>query len=257
MTVLYPTQGPEKGRFRGGLDMTPAQRSATSARLIPALIGLTLLACAGSAHSQVPGLTFGLGAATDYRSKGVSKTGDDGYVFGTVDWKSSNGQFYAGVAAATVDSPIGASYETDLKAGWRPKLGGWDLDFTAFYRAFPDSNPGADDDYVEFRAQASRAFGPVTLRGLVWHTPDNVGAVEAATWSEARATWKVHPRVRASGSFGYHDQDNGPSYSAWNAGLAFDVAPKTELDVRWYDTDAHASGDRYDGELVAALGFKF
>jgi len=224
---------------------------------------LTLLACTAplQAHAQTAAaprpFAFSVGAATDYRSKGISKSDDEGYAFAAADWKSRGGLFYAGVAAATVDMAIGASYETDLKVGVRPKAAGWDLDFMAFYRAFPDSNAGADDDYVEFRAQAARNIGKWNVRLLTWQTPDNVGAAEASNWSEARLLYKVTPRIRASAALGRHSQDNGPDYAAWNAGVAFDVAPKVELDLRWYDTDGHQFGDRFDGEAVAALVAKF
>jgi len=226
-------------------------------KLLTCTLGVTMaLACATTALAQTASpFTASLGAATDYRSKGLSKSADGGYVFATADWKS--GALYAGVAAATVDVPFGADYETDLKAGIRPKLAGWDLDFGVFYRAFGDANPGADDDYVEFRAQASRSWGPVNLRLLTWQTPDNAGAVEEANWSEGRVTWRAARRVRASVSLGHHDQENGPTYAAWNAGVALDVTPKVELDLRWYDTDAHAFGPRYEGEAVAALVTRF
>ncbi|KQS55466.1 hypothetical protein ASG17_05100 [Brevundimonas sp. Leaf363] len=229
----------------------------TAALAAAAIVAALCLAFAPDAKAQVAGLAFGVGAATDYRSKGLSKSADDGYVFATADWKSADGLFYAGTAIATVDIPIGANYETDLKAGVRPKALGWDLDLAVFYRAFHEARDGTDADYVEFRAQASRSFGPLGVRLLTWETPDNVGAVERANWSEARVSYRVAPKARISAAVGYHSQDNGPSYAAWNVGGSYDVLPKTELDVRWYDTDTHESGPRYDGELVASVIYKF
>ncbi|RZJ94698.1 MAG: hypothetical protein EON88_12085, partial [Brevundimonas sp.] len=216
-------------------------------RLIAALttaaaVAALCLAFAPDAHAQIAGVAFSAGAATDYRSKGLSKSADGGYVFATADWKSSDGLFYAGTAIATVDIPIGANYETDLKAGVRPKALGWDLDLAVFYRSFHEARDGTDADYVEFRAQASRSFGPVGVRLLTWETPDNVGAVERANWSEARLSYRAAQHLRVSAALGYHAQDNGPSYTAWNAGASIDVLPKTELDLRWYDTDVHEAG---------------
>jgi len=217
---------------------------------------LALVGAASAAQAQVPGVTWTLGAATDYRSKGLSKSDDDGYAFAAVDWKSPDGLLYAGAAAATVDVPFGADYETDLKVGVRPKAAGVDFDFAVFYRHFGDTSPGADDDYVEYRAQASKVFGRVTVRALTWYTPDNAGAPEASRWSEARVTWKARPNLRPSVSLGAHQQENGPDYAAWNAGVAYDLTRKMELDLRWYDTDAHERGSRYDGEAVASLTLK-
>ena len=231
-------------------------------RLIAALataaaVAALCLAFAPDAHAQIAGVSFAAGGATDYRSKGLSKSDEGGYVFATADWKSSSGFFYAGTAVATVDIPIGANYETDLKAGVRPKALGWDLDLAVFYRAFHEARPNTDADYVEFRAQASRNFGPVGVRLLSWETPDNVGAVERANWSEARVSYRAAQRLRVSAAVGYHAQENGPRYTAWNAGAAIDVAPHAELDLRWYDTDAHDTGPRYQGEAVASLVYKF
>jgi len=220
-------------------------------------LATALFALPCAAPAQTTGVTWSAGAATDYRSKGLSKSDEDGYGTVAADWKSGDGLFYAGAAVATVDMAIGASWEADAKLGVRPKAMGWDFDFAAFYRVFPDSRPGADDDYVEFRAQASRNMGPVTVRLLTWQTHDNAGPVEAANWSEGRILWRSSPGIRASAALGRHAQDNGPDYSAWNAGVAVDLNKTVELDLRWYDTDEHGSGRRYDGEAVAALVARF
>lgn len=219
-----------------------------------AVVTALCLAFAPDAEAQV---AYSVGGATDYRSKGLSKSDGGGYAFATADWKSGDGFFYAGTAIATVDIPIGANYETDLKAGIRPRAAGWDLDLAVFYRAFHEARDGTDADYVEFRAQASRNFGPVGVRLLTWETPDNVGVVERANWSEARVSYRAAQHLRVSAAVGYHSQDNGPSYAAWNAGASIDVAPRAELDLRWYDTDAHEVGRRYEGEAVASLIYKF
>lgn len=231
---------------------------ALAALAMACALPVAALAQPAQAQTTAPrDVTFTLGAATDYRSKGVSKTDDQGYAFAAADWRIDGGPFYVGTTAATVDTPFGASYEVDLKAGVRTRAASWDLDFTAFYRVFPDSNAGVDDDYVEARAQASRTFDAVTVRALVWYTPDNVAAPEASIWSEARATWRVTPRIRAGAALGYHSQENGADYAAWNAGMAFDLARNVEVDLRWYDTDGHRFGPRNEGEAVAALQFKF
>lgn len=229
----------------------------TAALATAAVVTALCLAFAPEANAQIAGVNFTAGGATDYRSKGLSKSDGGGYVFATADWKSDSGFFYAGTAIATLDIPIGAEYETDLKAGIRPKAAGWDFDLAVFYRAFHEARDGTDADYVEFRAQASRNFGPVGVRLLTWETPDNVGAVERANWSEARVSYRAAQHLRVSAAVGYHAQAGGPSYAAWNAGASIDVAPRTELDLRWYDTDVHEAGRRYQGEAVASLVYRF
>ncbi len=211
----------------------------------------------GGASAQTTGLTTTLSAATDYHSKGISKSLDDGFLSIGSEWVSANGMAYAGAAAATVDLTIGATYEADLRAGVRPKAMGWAFDLAVFYRAFPDAVAGSDDDYVEARAQASRTWGPVSLRLLSWQTPDNLGAAGAANWSEAKIATRLANGIRGSVALGHHQQENAPSYAAWNAGLSIDLRPGVEMDLRWYDTDEHQAGDRFRGEAVAALSYRY
>ena len=99
-------------------------------------------------------VTFG--AATDYRSKGVSKTLGDPYAFGELEWQTDNEQVYVAVAVARVKQSIGASGEADITVGYRPEVAGFNLDLNAMYRVYPDANSGTDNDYWEFTADASR-----------------------------------------------------------------------------------------------------
>jgi uncharacterized protein (TIGR02001 family) len=221
------------------------------------ILGLTggLALIAGTTHAQSPSWT--VGAATDYRSRGFSKSDNEAYASVAAEWKSPDRLFYVGAQAATVDLATRATYEVEAKAGARPKIGEFAFDFTALYRIFPDARPGTDDEFIEARAQVSRAVGPVTVRALVWFTPNQVGPAEAATWADLRATWRVTPKARLSISAGRTEQNLAPDYSAWNAGVAYDLTPKVELDLRWYDTDAHDIAPRYGGEAVAAVTYRF
>ena len=221
------------------------------------LLGLVggLVAVAGATQAQSPSWT--VGAATDYRSRGFSKSDNEAYAFVAAEWKSSDRLFYVGTQAATVDLSTHATYEVEAKVGARPRIGEFAFDFTALYRIFPDARSGTDDEFIEARAQVSRAAGPISVRALVWYTPNQVGRAEAATWADVRATWRLTPKTRISVSAGRTEQDLAPDYSAWNAGMAYDLTPKVELDLRWYDTDAHEIAPRYGGEAVAAVTYRF
>ncbi len=221
-----------------------------------AVLMSAILAPGDRALAQTPGLTTTLSAATDYHSKGISKSLDEGLLAVGAEWVSDDGLVYAGAAASTVDLAIGATYEADLRTGIRPRAMGWSFDFALFYRAFPDAVAGSDDDYVDARAQASRTWGPVSLRLLSWQTPDNFGPAGAANWSESRVALRLAPGIRGAVALGHHQQENAPSYAAWNAGVSIDLRPGVEMDLRWYDTDAHGAGERFEGEAVAALTYR-
>ena len=59
---------------------------------------------------------------------------------------------------------------------------------------------GADYDYAEFKAAASRAFGPVTLGAAVYWSPDFFGADEEATYVEANAAFSPAAKWTVSGA---------------------------------------------------------
>lgn len=203
--------------------------------------------------------SFGLGAATDNRSKAASKSDGDGYVWGLAEWESASGFVYAGPAFETIRSSTGSDLELSLGAGIRPQFAGFDFDLNAAHKWQVDANPGQDDDAWEFTADAIRSIGPVEGRVRLQHSPDGMGTTKAWTWVELRAAWEISPRARLSAGVGRRDQDNSVDYTGWDAGATFALGRNLDLDVRWFDTDPHgaASGEQYDSAVVVGLSVYF
>jgi uncharacterized protein (TIGR02001 family) len=215
------------------------------------------LACPAVALDDPDNWSVSFGAATDYRSKGLSKTQGDPYAWGQVEWQSDDEQLYVELGAARVKQSFGSELETELRAGFRPEFGGFSFDFNAMYRDYPDANPGADDDYWEFSADASRSIGPVSGRLRVQYSPDNAGASHAFTYVEGRAGYRLTRKLRATAALGHRDTQDSIDYTAWNVGLDYRVDDNVGLDLRWYDTDCDGLSPQYDHALVAAVNFGF
>jgi uncharacterized protein (TIGR02001 family) len=226
------------------------------ARIVPAL-ALAALAAPAFAQDEPDNWSVTFGAATDYRSKGASKTLGDPYAFGEVEWRTDDERFYVAAAVAHVKQSIGAEGEADLTIGFRPEAAGFSFDLNAMYRVYPDADSGTDDDYWEFTADASRSVGPVSGRLRVQYSPDNAGGSHAFTWYEARAGYKITPKLRATAAIGRRETEDSLDYTAWNLGVTWRLQDRLNVDLRYYDTDREAFGPQYEDAVVGALTFDF
>lgn len=228
-------------------------RTLTTAAAVTAL-----LACALPAAAQdAPGSwAFAFGAATDNRSKDVSKSHGDAFVWGEAEWESASGLFYAGPSFETVRSS-GSDLEVALDAGVRPQVGGFDLDLNVKHKWLVDATPGADDDAWEFTADARRSIGPASGRLRLQYSPDSTGATEAWTWVEAQVGWDFTHKLSGSAAIGRREQDNSVDYTGYNIGLNYALTRSLEAELRWYGTDAEVPGEQYADTLVAGLSIAF
>lgn len=201
---------------------------------------------------------YGVGLGTDNRSKQVSKSGNDTFVWGLAEWTSGDGYFYGGPGFETIDSS-GSDVEVELGFGVRPQVAGFDLDLNVTHKWRLDANPGADDDAWEFTADVDRAIGPARARLRLQYSPDGTGSTKAWTWIEARARWDLTLDTSLSAGIGHREQDRSIDYTGWDAGVTWQLTPSVDLDLRYHDTDADPSlfGDQYGSALVANVGFYF
>jgi uncharacterized protein (TIGR02001 family) len=209
-----------------------------------------------------PDFAFNVGIASDYVFRGISQTDEGLQVFGGADVAIDS--FYAGVWASNLDfSAFGDSkteLEVDFYAGVKPELSGFALDFGVIYYTYFDQPDGAAElNYVEFKAAASRAVGPVTLGGAVYFSPEFTAEVGEATYFEANGSFAANDRLTVSGALGRQtfDELDGADYTTWNIGATFAVTPNVGVDVRYWDTDEDdipgPAGDLYEGRVVASL----
>lgn len=201
--------------------------------------------------------SFSAGATTDNRSKGISKSDGDASVWASAEWESADGLFYAGPGFETIKSSIGSELEIELNAGVRPEFLGFDLDISATHKWQVDANPGTDDAAWEFTGDIKRSIGPASARLRLQYSPDGFGGTEEWTWVEGRLGWEFTDKLKGTAAVGRREQDNSVDYSAWNAGITYDLTDNLEFDLRWYDTDAGIPTNQYDSALVAGISVYF
>lgn len=229
----------------------------TAAALATALFAGGAAAQDATAPGPAGDWTFVVGAATDNRSKDISKSDGDPFVWGQAEWTSASGLFYAGPAFETVRSTTGSELELEVSAGLRPQVAGFDLDLNAAYKYQVNANPGADDDAWEFTADARRSIGPASARLRLQYSPGGLGPTEAWTWVEARLGWDFSDKLGATAAIGRREQDNSIDYTGWNAGITYALTRNIEADLRYHATDADVPGEQYADALVAGISFAF
>ena len=217
-----------------------------------AAVAVILTAGAASAQDS-PEVAWNLGVTNDYVFRGYSQTSEDPAIFGGVD--VTVGSFYAGAWASNVDFGDDTDAEVDIYGGYRTEVSGFAVDVGVVGYLYVSQPAGADYDYAEFKAAASRAFGPVTLGAAVYWSPDFFGADEEATYVEANAAFSPAAKWTVSGAVGHQALDVNADYATWNAGVAYAVSDNVVVDVRYHDTDV--SGPLSDDRVVGALKFVF
>ena len=227
-----------------------------------AVAATALLACASGAAAQdaapdYGNWSFAFGAATDNRSKEASKSNGEGYVWGSAEWESASGLFYAGPGIESIKSSSGAELEVELGAGVRPQVAGFDLDLNATYKQQIEADPGTDDNAWEFTADVKRSIGPASGRVRLQYSPDSIGASEGWTWVEAQVGWDFTDKLYASAAVGRREQETSVDYTGYNVGLNYALTRNVEAELRWYGTDAEVPGEQYADSLVAGLSIAF
>lgn len=212
-----------------------------------------LLTASAASAQDTPDVAWNLGVTSDYVFRGYSQTTEDAAIFGGVD--VTIGSFYAGAWASNVDFGDDTDAELDLYGGYRTEVSGFAVDVGVVGYLYVSQPAGADYDYVELKAAASRAIGPLTLGAAVYWSPDFFGADEEATYVEANASFSPADKWTVSGAVGHQALDVNADYATWNAGVAYAISDNVAVDLRYHDTDV--TGPLSDDRVVAGLKFLF
>ena len=212
-----------------------------------------LLTASAASAQDTPDVAWNLGVTSDYVFRGYSQTSEDPAIFGGVD--VTIGSFYAGAWASNVDFGDDTDAEFDIYGGYRTEVSGFAVDVGVVGYLYVSQPTGADYDYAEFKAAASRAFGPVTLGTAVYWSPDFFGADEEATYVEANAAFSPAAQWTVSGAIGHQALDVNADYATWNAGVAYAFSDNVAVDVRYHDTDV--TGPLSDDRVIGTLKFLF
>lgn len=212
------------------------------------------LATAGAASAQDVDLAFNAAVTNDYVFRGASQSNEDSALSGGVD--ATIGSFYVGGWASNVEFGDATDAEVDVYGGYRTEAGGFALDFGVVGYFYVDAPGGADYDYVEYKAAASRALGPVTAGVAFFYSPDFFGADETATYLEANAAFSPIDKVTVSAAVGKQWLDVTGDYVTWNVGAAYAITDNLAVDLRYHDTDVD-NAPLYDGRVAVAVKVAF
>lgn len=217
-----------------------------------AAVAALLTAGAASAQSA-PEVAWNVGVVSDYVFRGYSQTLEDPAIQGGVD--ATIGAFYVGAWASNVDFGDDTDAEVDLYGGYRSEAAGFAFDVGAVGYGYVNAPDGADYDYVELKAAASRAIGPATFGAAVYWSPDFFGLDNEATYVEANAVVVPADKWTVSAAIGYQSLDVNDDYTTWNVGVGYAVTDQVAIDLRYHDTDV--DGLLSDGRAVAGIKFLF
>jgi len=219
-----------------------------------AAVAAALFATAGAAQAQTPEVAWNVAVTSDYVFRGFSQSDEHPALQGGVDVTFASG-FYAGAWASNIDFGDDTDAEVDVYAGYRTEAAGFAVDVGVIGYLYAGAGRDNAYDYLEVKAAASRAVGPVTLGAAVYFSPDFFGADEEATYVEANASFTPAPKWTVSGAVGYQALDVSDDYTTWNAGVAYAITDKIILDGRYHgaDVDTPLADDR----AVATIKFLF
>lgn len=225
-----------------------------SGKIILAVIFVASVALAAPASADP--ISGQVGVTSEYIGKGLGKSDEEPAFFGSMRWETDG--FYASGFFSQATSSKGADAELIATVGYQRDIGDWGLDAQVMHRQMLHETNGIDSEYVEVQADVSRDLTEaLSARVRVNYSPDTYGSGDAAWWSEAQATFKLTSRDKLSAAYGLRRIENGVDYDAWNVGVKHRFTPAVSGDLRWYDTDGHDLGGRYDSRLVASLSYSF
>ena len=220
-------------------------KSAFACALASAVLGL------GAAQAETPEVAFNAGVVSDYVFRGASQTGGSAALQGgvDVDW----GAFYLGTWASNVDFGDDTDAEIDLYGGYRTEAAGYALDVGAGGYFYVNEPGGADYNYVEFMAQASRPVGAAVLGAAAYYSFDYSGADKEAAYVELNAAYALADKWTLSAAVGHQWLDVSGDYATWNLGTAYALSDALALDVRYHDVDSPENDDRLTVGLTASF----
>jgi uncharacterized protein (TIGR02001 family) len=196
---------------------------------------ITTFATAGAASAQAVDVAYNVAVTSDYVFRGFSQANEDPVLQAGVDLTA--GGFYAGGWASKVDFGDSTDAEIDIYGGYRTEAQGFAIDVGVLGYAYTNQPSGTDYDYVEFKAAASRAIGPVTAGASLYYSPDFFGADEKATYIEGNLAFTPAQKWTVSAALGKQYLDVTDDYVTWNVGAAYAISDNLVLDVRYHDTD--------------------
>ncbi len=194
---------------------------------------------------------------SDYRYRGISLSGRDPAVQGSVDLSVAG--FYAGVWASSIARFADTNVEADVYAGYSGEAGGIGFDIGAIGYLYPGGD-GTGDVY-EATGSIAYTIGPARLKLAAAYAPDQKNLAGDNLYLSADAEIGIPGTpLTATAQFG---RERGSFYGRkldWSLGAEFSKAPFT-VGIAWFDTDLDSSlggfGRNAGSGVVARVGATF
>jgi uncharacterized protein (TIGR02001 family) len=208
-------------------------------------------------RSPIPGtLTASVDLTSDYMFRGISQTSGGPAIQGSIGY--SYKLFYASVWASSIDfgdaGDTATTLEMDWSAGITPTLGPIKFDLGAIYYNYPDSPKNLHENNYEVYLGASHAFGPATVGGKVFYSPEFFGKTGKEFYYSLPVSVDVGHGVSLSGAYdrtSFNDNSQGGTdYNDWNFGASASRLG-FGLDIRYVDNDLKAVSN--DNKIVVTI----
>lgn len=192
------------------------------------LLAATVAASALFASSAMAEVSYNVAVTSDYVFRGLTQSDESPAVQGGIDY--SNGIFYAGAWASTVDFGDSTDAEVDFYLGVKPTAGNFTFDLGAIYYSYIDAPSGSDYNVTELKAGVSHPMGAGSISGTVYHAPD-----PDYTYVEIGAAYPLTEKLAVSGAIGKYT-DGG--YTNSHIGLTYALTDVFAIDGRVATQDA-------------------
>lgn len=213
-------------------------------------------------------VTGSVALVTDYRFRGLSLSGGDFAVQGSVNVNHSSG-FYAGAWASSLeDSPVYGNAELDVYAGWTGEIAsGVTADVGLLYYVYPNGNVG-DANVFEPYASISGSLGPATAKvgvAYAWKQ-DSLGGDDNLYLYTDWTLGVPNTPVSVAAHLGYTDGALSPKVltaagtgGGWDysLGASYAVTKNLSASVSYVGVDGTSVDSLSNDAVVASLKYSF
>jgi len=212
----------------------------------------------------------GATVVSDYRFRGVSLSGGDPAIQGTVTVSHDSG-VYVGTWASSIDdggTDVFGDAEVDLYGGWSGSVAeGIGLDVGVLYYAYPGDAKGVHSEYFEPYATVSGQLGPVQAKLGVNYAWDQKALAGDNLYLHTELSSGIPTTpVTLSAHLGYTDGSLAPTLLAgpsddtaldWSLGASATVLGALTLGVSYVGVEGPSINGLTDDTVVFSLGANF
>ncbi len=201
---------------------------------------------------------------SDYRFRGLSLSGGDPALQGTINLNHSSG-FYVGTWASSIeDSAIYGHTEVDLYAGWTGAIAsGLTADIGLLYYAYPNGKVG-DAEYFEPYASLSTTLGPVSAKVGVAYAfeQDALGDDDNLYVFTDLGVGIPNTPISLSAHVGYADGAQSPDFLTgsgtgggfdYSVGATYNITDKFSVSAAYVGVDGNSIDDFSDDTVMATI----